>query len=82
MAQLRNVLSSHDVDYSHAKKKADLVSLFQENVSAKSKELLKEHERVAPYSGGIEDATAKRLKKNSVSFINVAFCLLSILKIS
>lgn len=70
MAQLRNILSVYDIDYTQARKKAELVALFRENIASKSKQLLKKQERLAPYVGDIEDATLKRKTKDSVSIYN------------
>lgn len=77
MAQLRKVLSEHDIDYTKAKKKADLVALFSEKIGSKSAELLKKNENVASYAGDIEPATVKRSARKSVSVLllnSLNFC--------
>lgn len=77
MANIRNILNEHNVDYSAAKKKDEYISLFSEHISPRIPELRKRYQSVTPFSGGIEDATVRRSTRNSSVRINQAPFLLT-----
>ena len=57
--KLRGILMQHDVDYSSAAKKVDLVELVESEVIPKAKKILRERERVRRTSRGITDMSSQ-----------------------
>ncbi|CAM0139034.1 unnamed protein product [Umbelopsis sp. WA50703] len=53
VAELRGILLKHDAPYSPAAKKPELVAAFEQNVAAKSDEILKIHRQLKPNGKGI-----------------------------
>ena len=51
---LRRILIFHDVDFPSSARKAQLVSLFFDNITPKAKVILEQKRRVRPSSEGIE----------------------------
>ena len=51
---LRRILIFHDVDFPSLARKAQLVSLFFDNITPKAKVILEQKRRVRPSSEGIE----------------------------
>lgn len=57
--RLRAILVSHDVSYPSSAKKAQLISIFEQEVLPKAKKILRERERVRRTSAGITDMSSQ-----------------------
>lgn len=57
--RLRAILVSHDVSYPSSAKKAQLISIFEQEVLPKAKKLLRDRERVRRTSAGITDMSSQ-----------------------
>jgi len=53
VADLRRILLFHDVDFPSSAKKAQLVTLFMDNITPKAKGILQKKSRVRPSAKGI-----------------------------
>ncbi|OKL60818.1 hypothetical protein UA08_03416 [Talaromyces atroroseus] len=57
--RLRAILVSHDVSYPSSAKKAQLISIFEQEVLPKARKLLRDRERVRRTSAGITDMSSQ-----------------------
>jgi hypothetical protein len=55
VAELRGILVEHDIDYPASAKKSQLVDLFNDHITPKSKRLLSAKNRIQPSTRGIID---------------------------
>lgn len=67
MAELRNLLNKHDIEYPTAGKKADLVRAFRERLTPISSEILQQYTLVIPSSENIIDVPARGHRHRSAS---------------